>query len=322
MQTRSDGNAQGIDVSRYQGKIDWGKVKADGISFVFAKATESVGYRDPTFEDNIAGAKAAGLATGAYHFVTARTVEAARKEAANFARAIMAVGGVELPPAMDYENNPGNLNKTVINAVARAFLKEIESITGKRPIIYTGNSFAGNFDDSLAAYPLWVARYSNSAPFDVAGWDRWTFWQYSDGGTGGQRPGGGRRVSGIAGPVDLNEYAGTEEDLFKKYVFMKEEEPMTEAEKQQVAALENRIAALEAYLNTAGDANPPAWAKPAAEAALKAGIVTSVDDKGRPEIITIQMLYNAGLCNAELIKFFKSFSASTRKAIEELEKKN
>lgn len=321
MQARSKGNAQGIDVSRYQGEIDWNKVKADGISFVFAKATEGVTYQDPTFADNVAGAKKAGLLTGAYHFLRAQSVTVAKQEATSFAAAIAAVGGVDLPPVMDYEENPANLGKVTINAIAQTFLSEIESRTGMLPIIYTGNSFASNFDAALGTYPLWVARYSTVVPSDTPGWNKWEFWQYSDGSTGGQRPAGGRAVSGISAAVDLNEYAGTEEELLAEYGPKKEDEPMTEAEKQRVEALEERIAALETYLNTSGDAGQPAWSKTATDAAKKAGIITSVDDKGRPEIITIQMLYNAGLCNAELITFFKNFSSTTRKAIEDLQKK-
>ncbi|MDQ0046053.1 GH25 family lysozyme M1 (1,4-beta-N-acetylmuramidase) [Paenibacillus polymyxa] len=74
MQTRKKGNAQGIDVSRYQGNIDWNVVKADGISFTFIKASQGQRYVDPTFLTNAKGAKAAGVLLGAYHFLDATSV--------------------------------------------------------------------------------------------------------------------------------------------------------------------------------------------------------------------------------------------------------
>ncbi len=220
MQTRNSKNAQGIDVSRYQGKIDWNKVASDGISFAFLKASQGVSYRDPQFLSNVQGARAAGLAIGAYHFLDAESPAEAIKEAQNLYGAITAAGGPDkflLSPVLDHESNPGKLGKTELTAIAKAFLLEIERLTGRKPILYTSNSFAGNFGAELAAYRLWVARYSTAAPTDVSGWSRWTFWQYSDGSAGGTRPSGSRKVAGIAGAVDLNEYAGTTAELLAQF---------------------------------------------------------------------------------------------------------
>lgn len=221
MQARSSNNAQGIDISHHNGTVDWAKVRADGISFAFLKASEGRSYRDPTFPGHLKAARAAGILVGAYHFVTSQSVDAAREEAANFMGAITAAGGIDLldlPPVMDYENNPGQLTKAQINAVAESFLTTVESLSGRRPIIYTGNSFAANFGANLGAYPLWVARYSTTPPTDVAAWGKWTFWQYSDGQQGGARSDGSRSVAGVSGYVDLNEYAGTEEQLRAAYI--------------------------------------------------------------------------------------------------------
>ena len=218
MQAREKGNAQGIDVSRYQGKIDWKVVKADGISFAFIKASQGKSYRDKTFIGNAQAVRAIGVLVGAYHYVedSAKTPEDARKEAANFVSAIDSVGGIaafDLPPVMDYESNKPNLSKTTVTAVAKAFLEEVERLTGVRPIVYTYQSFIGNFS-GLSGYPLWIARYhATKAPSDASGWSRWDFWQYSDGQYGGTLPSGTRKVSGIAGPVDLNEYSGTVDEL-------------------------------------------------------------------------------------------------------------
>lgn len=141
-------------------------------------------------------------------------------EAANFYAAIQSAGGMaamDLPPVMDYEDNKSGLSKAQISAVAAAFLAEIERLTGIRPIVYTGNSFAANFTETIGKYPLWVARYSTQPPTDVAAWSRWDFWQYSDGQAGGYRPAGGRAVAGVSGLPDLNEYAGTAEELKVKF---------------------------------------------------------------------------------------------------------
>ncbi|WP_264453535.1 GH25 family lysozyme [Paenibacillus polymyxa] len=207
MQQRNSFNAQGIDVSRYQGKIDWKAVKADGVSFAFIKASQGQHYVDPTFTTNAKGARAAGVLLGAYHFVDAISVEAAKAEARHFAEVLEQVGGgkaLDLPPVMDYENNLGNLSKTLISAVALAFLIELERLTGRKPIIYTGNAFAANFNASLGGYPLWIARYSDTrVPSDTVTWKRWDIWQYSDSG----------KVVGIKGNVDMNEYSGTVDEL-------------------------------------------------------------------------------------------------------------
>ncbi|MWC28864.1 glycoside hydrolase family 25 protein [Paenibacillus sp. MMS18-CY102] len=326
MQDRSAGNAQGIDVSHYQGTVNWSEVKSDGISFAFLKASQGTSSRDATFINNANGARAAGVLIGAYHFVNAKTTDAAAKEAANFADAIASAGGAaafELPPVMDYEQADSSMSKGDINAVAKAFLTETERLTGVKPIIYSGSSFANNFDASMGAYELWAARYSSSPPADTVAWSKWTFWQYSDGSAGGVRPGGGRAVAGIAGPVDLNEYAGTEDELRKAYAQdgeNGEDDSMTDAEKQQMQDLADRVAALEERVNMSSNQTPPAWANDAIIAAKGAGLITTSNDKGHAELVMIQMLYNAGLCNAELIAFFRGFSAETKAAIDALVK--
>ncbi|MCF2719312.1 glycoside hydrolase [Paenibacillus sp. UKAQ_18] len=222
MQARKKGNAQGIDVSRYQGKIDWKAVKASGISFAFIKASQGKLYRDKTFIGNAQAARAVGVLVGAYHYVddSAKTPEDARKEAANFVSAVNSAGGIasfDLPPVMDYESNKSGLSKAALTAVARTFLAEVERLTGVRPIVYTYPSFIGNFS-GLSDYPLWIARYSaTQVPAGASGWSRWDFWQYSDGSAGGTLPSGTRKVAGIAGPVDLNEYNGTVDDLRARF---------------------------------------------------------------------------------------------------------
>ncbi|WP_028591111.1 glycoside hydrolase family 25 protein [Paenibacillus massiliensis] len=238
MQDKKANAAEGIDVSRYQGTVDWRKVRAAGKSFAFIKATQGSTYRDPNYTTNVKGARAAGVLDGAYHFVDATSTEEAVRQAQNFAKALQDEGGASsfaFPPVMDYENNPANLSKPQINAIAKSFLNELERLTGRKPMIYTGNSFANQFDASLGSYTLWIARYSTTrVPADTPAWKQWDFWQYSDSG----------RVNGIQGAVDLNVYRGTEQELRQAYG-QKEETPMTEEEKKQMQALQQQMAALE-----------------------------------------------------------------------------
>ncbi|MDQ0719825.1 lysozyme [Paenibacillus sp. W4I10] len=230
MQARKAGNAQGIDVSHHNGNIDFKKVAADGISFVFVKATQGKSFRSAKFLQFVRDAKAAGLLVGAYHYVddSAGSVDVAKAEAQNFYRAIQDAGGIgkfDLPPVMDYESNKNGYSKATITAVAKMFLEEIHKLTGIKPLVYTYPAFISNFS-GLSSYPLWIARYSNQTPADASGWTRWDFWQYSDGAAGGYLPRGNRKVDGINGAVDLNEFDGTVAELKAKY--SKKSEPVKE----------------------------------------------------------------------------------------------
>ncbi|MDP4098976.1 glycoside hydrolase family 25 protein [Paenibacillus sp. P96] len=256
MQNRRPTDAEGIDASRYQGSINWRKVRADGKSFAFVKASQGQSYVDPTFETNVKGAKEAGVLIGAYHFLDATSVSAARLEARHFAEVLERVGGaavLDLPPVLDYETNPAGLSKSAISSVAKAFLTDLEDLTGNRPIIYSGNSFSSNFDTSLGSYKLWVARYSTSTPYDSPAWKQWDFWQYTDSG----------RVDGISGPVDLNVYSGTEAELREEFAKSGGDEAMTNGEKAALQALQQQITELQALHNMP----VPEWAKEAVAAA-------------------------------------------------------
>lgn len=300
MQGRNDNQVQGIDVSHWQGSIDWSRVKASGKRFVFIKATEGKSYRDQEFLSNVNGARLAGMLVGAYHFVNAVTVADAKLEAANFVSRLQAAGGAsrfELPPVMDYENNPGNLSRSVIDAIALAFLQEVERLSGRKPIVYTGNGFAQNFSSALSGYDLWIARYSNTrVPDDAPAWKTWHFWQYTDSG----------QVDGIRGGVDVNVYRGTLDELKARYTTATGgqqggDNPMTTEEKQAFAALQamvkaqsDRIASLtdsRDLLKTSisgvdqrlqkveqSHAMPiPAWASEAVQKAEAAGLIQESD---------------------------------------------
>jgi lysozyme len=307
MQTRSADFAKGIDVSHHNGTVDWPKVAASGQTFVYVKASEGTTFKDPKFVENVRGAQQAGLLVGAYHYMNADTIEAAQNEAANFAAAMISAGGasrLELPPVLDYEENPSGISKTEINKVARAFLTTIARLTGRMPMVYSGNDFAGQFASDLGRYPLWVARYSSVPPWSVNAWIRWTFWQYSQTG----------KVAGIQGAVDLNVYSGTWSELkawtAAQSIGEDEVEMATLEELQNVIeAQEKRIAALEKKLNMSGKEPLPAWAEPAVIAGKAAGAIKTSADKSIPDLIALQMLYNLGLLDPNTVKAIKALSS-------------
>jgi lysozyme len=196
----------GVDVSHYQGDIDWGQVKDSGISFAFLKATEGTTFIDDTFVQNLQNARAVGIKVGAYHFMRATSATEARKEADYFISLINDNGGfgvLDLPPVLDVEIATAD-TKQQITTIVRAWIRRVNNITGRQPIIYTYPYFADQYlDVSLSDIPLWLANYDVDQPADRAGWTHWTFLQYSDKG----------EVPGIQGNVDMDEYEGTVEDL-------------------------------------------------------------------------------------------------------------
>lgn len=206
----------GIDVSYWDAGIDWPKVRAAGQRFVFVKATEGDFYADPTFDDNWAGAKSAGLLRGAYHFFRCNVDP--KKQAEKFIDYVRSVNdNGELPPVLDLETNDGQTKDKVV-ARAKTWLDLVEAEFGKKPVIYSGQYFlqdyfsvAGGGPPAWAKdYPLWLAQYPNSyspgmQPYLPKGWFKWTFWQYSDKG----------QVNGINANVDMNLFNGTLEELYK-----------------------------------------------------------------------------------------------------------
>lgn len=183
----------GIDVSHFQGDVDWPAVASAGISFCFIKATEGLRDVDPMFERNWAGAKAAGLLRGAYHFF--HPDEDAKGQAEHFLATVPLDSGA-LPPALDIEVTNG-VGPQALQAGIETWVKIIEAKAGRKPVLYTDPSFwRDNVKAELGAYPLWLACYGDRAELPP-GWQSWTFWQHSQAG----------RVAGIEGAVDLNNCA-------------------------------------------------------------------------------------------------------------------
>ena len=198
----SSGFKEGIDVSHWQGWIDWSKVKAAGKTFAIAKASEGIGFEDSSYDRNKAGALGNGLKFGAYHF--ARPGRNNPVEEADWFVRVMGLQRGMLVPTLDIEVS-GGLGPTALTSWTKAFVQRVYARTGVKPMIYTSPSFWRDnlnnsrwFADNGYAF-LWIAHWNTnnpSVPGDNWGGRSWTFWQYSETGT----------VPGISGRVDLNRY--------------------------------------------------------------------------------------------------------------------
>ena len=194
----------GIDVSKFQGDIDWNAVANSGVKFAWIKATEG-GDQDARFQANWEGAKAAGIPHGAYHFVywcrpPLEEIQIFEQNAP--------VEDDALPPVLDAEATPTSptcrRHVTQDEAIAdmQVMLQEMERHYGKRPIIYTTVDFyeANLSNGALTDYPIWV-RSTKHHPAVKYGSRAWHFWQYQSDG----------RVPGIGGNVDKDAFYGTKE---------------------------------------------------------------------------------------------------------------
>lgn len=179
---------RGIDVSRWQGDINWGQVAADDVSFVML-GTRSKGAVDPYFHRNIQQASAAGVKVGVYIYSLAMTPEMAVEEA-NFVLNLIHDYPVSYPVAFDMEDSTqGTLSKDELAAIANAFCGRI-SEAGYYPVIYANDNWLANkLDMSKMNYPVWVARYSAKPAYQNP-----VMWQATSTGA----------VNGISGNVDID----------------------------------------------------------------------------------------------------------------------
>jgi len=194
----------GIDVSYYQGTIDWSRVAAGGYKFAFIRVSDGTTFHDPKFASYWTGSKNAGLIRGAYQFF--RPAQSASAQADLMIAAVGTLGPGDLPPVIDVEVTQG-LGAATIAARIRTWVDRVHAATGVDPIIYTGKYFWR--DDvggptSFANNPLWIAQYTSQCPDLPAPWGSWAFWQYSESG----------RIAGISGGgVDLDKFNGSLADL-------------------------------------------------------------------------------------------------------------
>ncbi|MBO9999940.1 MAG: peptidoglycan-binding protein [Cyanobacteria bacterium SID2] len=185
--------SRGIDVSDYQGSVNWIAVANSGISFAVTKATEGATFVADSFSRNWSGIKAAGLVRGAYHFFRPRSNALAQAD--RFLDIVKLETG-DLPPVLDIETDDG-VDAASLAARMQTWLDRVEQVTQRRPIIYTYPGFwerLGNWQQ-FSDYPLWIAHYTTaSSPWVPGGWRTWTLWQYTDTGS----------VNGVPGGVDVN----------------------------------------------------------------------------------------------------------------------
>lgn len=208
--------ALGVDVSHWQGAVDWGLMRQHEVRFAFIKATQGTGGVDPKFRSNWANAKEAGLLRGAYHFLEPNLN--AEQQALHFFNMMKAVDDFgELPPVLDVEKRPMRAS------VIRECLLEIQKLFDKRPIIYTAQYIWETMGGVSWAddYPLWVAQYpyrvwddtileraDRGQPHLPRDWPNWQFWQFSEKAPG---PTYGVESAGL----DLNMFNGSVDDLYE-----------------------------------------------------------------------------------------------------------
>ncbi|KAK7678321.1 hypothetical protein QCA50_018669 [Cerrena zonata] len=182
---------KGIDVSHYQGNVNFKTVKANGLSFAYIKATEGTTFIDPNFSNNYIAATNAGLIRGGYHFAHPDTSSGATQ-----AKYFLAHGGgwtsdgITLPGALDIEYGPTSecygLSASAMVSWIKDFSNTYHSSVGVYPVIYTTTDWwktcTGNSAAFASTNPLWIAHYSSSIGTLPAGWPFATFWQYADSG--------------------------------------------------------------------------------------------------------------------------------------------
>ena len=189
---------RGIDVSKYQGAIDWRKVAASGIRFAFVR-TGWAGYEggveegfDPRFVENITGARAAGLGIGAYLYSYLTSPAAAHTAAEGMMRLVFPFRP-DYPMVLDFEDAKtyAPLGRNRNTAIVRTFLEDLEA-GGYYAMLYTYTNFANNYlnMNELRAYDLWIADYRSEVGYRGP----YGIWQYTSNG----------RVPGINTAVDLN----------------------------------------------------------------------------------------------------------------------
>lgn len=184
------GGLTGVDVSGHQGAVDWAGARAGGAQFAYVKATEGNAVQSDQFSPQYRGAKATGLAHGAYHFALPdRSTGAAQAEYFLAHGGHWAPGKHALPGALDIERNPYGdpcygMNPQAMSAWIADFSNTYAHRTGRFPIIYTTTSWwnqcTGANPEFARQNPLWIARYGPDTGPLPAGWTTHTLWQFAD----------------------------------------------------------------------------------------------------------------------------------------------
>lgn len=187
-----------VDISKYQKDIIWdslmvltdakGRTVRDirsaseihRVKYVLIKATEGENHYDALFSDHWSRSAAAGYSRGAYHFF--RSSKSPEKQAENFIRRVGNIRHKDLPPILDVETIHRGCSKEELNRRILVWLKAVERHYGRRPIIYTGDSFLRDYlsEEVYGNYPIWVARYGSGTSLKEPRFDGWMMWQFTD----------------------------------------------------------------------------------------------------------------------------------------------
>ncbi len=207
------GYADGIDVSHWQGDINWVQVGGAGYAFAFVKGTEGVGWTDSLFVENMTESPDSGVVRGVYHFARPDLGNTGQEEAEYF----LSVAGDYLKsgflrPVLDLEVR-GNLGQTALSAWVLEWMQTVENQSGVAPLIYTNLYYVNNYlTNAVTDYDLWIAYWTIGCDPTVTftipptgKWSDWAFWQYC------VAPAG--TVPGITTPIDLDIFNGIEDSL-------------------------------------------------------------------------------------------------------------
>lgn len=171
----SEQTVVGVDISHYQGNVDFEKMQKENIKFVFIKATEGAKYKDEMFENNYKNAQNSGIFIGAYHFFSAKS--SGDKQANNFIKNVGDLKG-KLPPVVDVEVYGSDDGTYDIVTELKECLNVLEDYYGAKPIIYTSiKNYKIYIESNFESYPLWIRSVYFPPCFITK---EWTFWQYSD----------------------------------------------------------------------------------------------------------------------------------------------
>jgi lysozyme len=197
----------GVDVSNYQGEIDWPALAASGVAFAYIKATEGATFRDKRFAENWSAAYRAGIPRGGYHFFT--LCRSGAEQARNFIETVPTDPSA-LPPVVDAEHMgpcPGapTPDNHIVIAMLKEFIATFESHYGRRPLVYTTLDFeTAMLDGALAGERFWLRSLVIPPTFRSS---EWLIWQFHN---RGRRP-------GVTGDLDLNVFRGTQAE-FDRFV--------------------------------------------------------------------------------------------------------
>ena len=200
---------RGVDVSHYQGEIDWQTLSGNDIDFAFIKATEGSSFIDDRFAYNFAQAQECDISVGAYHFFSFSS--SGSDQAKNFIDTVKPFEGM-LPPVIDVEfygaNADNPISEDKVSAELDSMLRILEDHYGLKPIIYaTEDSYEYYLSGGYYEYDIWIRNVRRSPKMSDG--RLWTFWQYTNRG----------QLEGYKGEekfIDLNVFSGSRED-FEKY---------------------------------------------------------------------------------------------------------